>query len=873
MRPMRGRGRPGYSLLSKRDVLSEASVAIETQKDIHLWAADIASWEDLPGFPEPDDGAPVNISYEHHMEKPAPRQKKYPGSDRPLMDWVLCRQEYLDSLLFLEGRGEALVVTGCPLCWEPGVWTGQMFEHASLRGLGLTVQLGHLAYQKCPVPVYASSSFIVIHMNGVHSIRVTFCGCSNAPHHRVQLLRRRWFPSTVLQPKSCATFKVLHQYHLLSLSSKISIHHFYDMLERLTNNTGLVPVPNKYKSFCRMVREWRHLKMLKQAGRGNDPSGMLGTASGELAVICPACPEPGVNLPEEWMNTPEEERFLYDGIYAINANFHLKNRVRSSVDPGLGTGWAYFVDDQAYSMYLLKHTSQKDISSCAAFAALDHANTKKSDGLRVTGVGAIVCAHHGLLRPNGIGDLQKGERTKEMGSGCRHDTLDDIWSDLNYRKITTLGTSLLQKLHNALVQSAFHLEQYDTLTQGLADDDASTWERMVREWEIDASKPDPYTLPLSNKSQVQIRLELIEMERDSLYHGSVSLHDVSASAFVIMGLDIEDTQWKLTSDVQCMTETISSLTSIESQQLSLVKRIKTFRNIQRIYMPEACRFLTSEDECEKPSHPETIKLFLPSQIPAEYRVQNTIVDIEVKLRVGQAFDALSSLRSSLCIRAHLTNYKQTVRGQHMHTHAMALIESAKRKTASIATKYTVSCQTLISLVGLDGIDPQLKELRDRDVRTLSDPEISEDKQDSHTQNLGEGSRVLSWIWISAGEWMKLRARKERWREEVLLLCEEMRRVLAFCEHREAWWIDLSHSQTSLSLPQLEGNKAYTLRQASLQQSRQKHFQSLWNNILSSPQDQVLRELEEKHKNKSLSSGVIENDEDKLLSDDGLDPDK
>jgi hypothetical protein len=29
--------------------------------------------------------------------------------------------------------------------------------------------------------------------------------------------------------------------------------------------------------------------------------------------------------------------------------------------------------------------------------------------------------------------------TKEMGAGCRHDTLDDIWSDLNYQKIPGFG--------------------------------------------------------------------------------------------------------------------------------------------------------------------------------------------------------------------------------------------------------------------------------------------------------------------------------------------------------------------------------------------------------------------------------------------------
>jgi hypothetical protein len=84
----------------------------------------------------------------------------------------------------------------------------------------------------------------------------------------------------------------------------------------------------------------------------------------------------------------------------------------------------------------------------------------------------------------------------------------------------------------------------------------------------------------------------------------------------------------------------------------------------------------------------------------------------------------------------------------MHTHVMALIESAKRKTANIATKYRVSCKALILLMGLDRINPQMKELENRDVCTRSDPEISQDKQDSHTQNLGEGSQVLSWIWMS-----------------------------------------------------------------------------------------------------------------------------
>ena len=50
------------------------------------------------------------------------------------------------------------------------------------------------------------------------------------------------------------------------------------------------------------------------------------------------------------------------------------------------------------------------ISTCSGLAALDQANTRSSKGLRVTGVVASTCARHGFLLPEGLGDLQKGER-------------------------------------------------------------------------------------------------------------------------------------------------------------------------------------------------------------------------------------------------------------------------------------------------------------------------------------------------------------------------------------------------------------------------------------------------------------------------------
>lgn len=38
------------------------------------------------------------------------------------------------------------------------------------------------------------------------------------------------------------------------------------------------------------------------------------------------------------------------------------------------------------------------------------ANTKLSKSYAVTGVGMMICARHGMIIPNGVRDLQKGER-------------------------------------------------------------------------------------------------------------------------------------------------------------------------------------------------------------------------------------------------------------------------------------------------------------------------------------------------------------------------------------------------------------------------------------------------------------------------------
>ncbi|KAJ6499891.1 hypothetical protein DFH09DRAFT_945023 [Mycena vulgaris] len=201
-----------------------------------------------------------------------------------------------------------------------------------------------------------------------------------------------------------------------TLQSKVTMYDYYATLEKLTDNaTGDKP-PNRYHAFLRMCREYRHLLMLKRAGRGHDPSGVAGTKAGELAIRCPCCPRPGVNLPQDWDKCPPEDAFLYIFYLALDACFRLKWRLISSYakDPPLSAGGAYLVDYTPYREFLLTVTDQKEMSTCSGLAALDFANTKFSRGYSATGVGMGVCARHEFIQPNGVGDLQKGERFVNM---------------------------------------------------------------------------------------------------------------------------------------------------------------------------------------------------------------------------------------------------------------------------------------------------------------------------------------------------------------------------------------------------------------------------------------------------------------------------
>ncbi|KAG2054965.1 hypothetical protein BDR06DRAFT_982211 [Suillus hirtellus] len=297
-------------------------------------------------------------------------------------------------------------------------WDDRHFKCASLKDLGLQIQLGHPVWGRCcnPSPAF-HNKFVVLDVNSVHLFAIDYCTCKTAQSSTTQLLHARWFPATTIDPRTATTFCLLHHFHILTFSLKASAFEVWQVLSRLMDNTSLSAPKDRYEALLRMVREWQNLMLLKQFGQGHDPAGVDATLEGSCAVTCPACPQPGKNLLQGWEDAPPEVRWLYGLFLAIDVNFHLaqKNVSSDKVDPSLSKGWAYFVEEDGYKVFLKDVSKElQEKSTCVSHSAVNLAETKNSHGLAATGARTINCARHNFKWPCAVGDLQKGEKYINM---------------------------------------------------------------------------------------------------------------------------------------------------------------------------------------------------------------------------------------------------------------------------------------------------------------------------------------------------------------------------------------------------------------------------------------------------------------------------
>ncbi|TCD59923.1 hypothetical protein EIP91_011184 [Steccherinum ochraceum] len=849
-------------------------------------------------------------------------------------------------------------------------WTGTMLKKTTLKELGLRVYLGHNG-GICKCPGIRWKAFAVGDLSGFHEVDVTFCCCNDdndgVVYSWAQLLRVGWFPASTDRPSTAFSIQMLDFYLELNAQAKTNVYDFHKTLARVTDNSGQQKW-NLYRQLGDAVRIYRHLMMLKRAGRGHDPDGINATKEGSLAIDCPACPHPSKNLPPDWQDAGAEVQWLYTLFLMTDANFKLKLKDKNIKDIELAPGWAYFVNDEKYKAHLVKHFKENgDIieeNTCSAdHNAILKANIAK-EGYSVSGVGAVLCARHSLVRPNGVGDLQKGERyvnmdyillstlinavfmallltydiacqyskkfarrvlafppamqlgsaisrirhaipkkhilvhglghsrwslnflpwvgrtcgegvestwsvsngssaqTKEMGAGSRHENLDSNWGSWNWRKILDFGPSLSKNLRIALRKAAKHVVNYAQYTASFDPEDIAAWELDIARWKKDpTSKPDPFEEPETHTTMNQIRQELADEDAADLRAGVIVEHEISPAAFLQNGLELEEQQrtFKLRAKNKTTTE-------LQEKRNILTRRIGLWRKAQVVYLPTVTLLVEAlakpsgnndeDDEDDNSAGPvlaEDLPLYLPSGLPSHLRASALVKPLltkERKLRLAQAEDALAEIRRLRCVISTISQFRRVnvTPGQRTATRIRSYYDKFQTRIKYNASRYRAARKVLLELDPDGEWQQTLLILRDADIRGpghLPDDEIEE----------SEGQREVSWIWCLKGvntgkehvegqyregmrvEWAKSKARLERWQEEVLLLKEEMRRVVAYLEWHGGWWRQQSRQRQEkdgdglISGGLSMGLVAYAEKQAVIRETLARIFGEQWYPIL------------------------------------------
>ncbi|KAL1673315.1 hypothetical protein EV122DRAFT_294248 [Schizophyllum commune] len=845
------------------------------------------------------------------------------------------------------------------------------FRRTSLKNLGQVVQLGHPPGESCLQPVRGHADFTVIDTTGIHVVGVLFCGCGRgAPSHRQQLMRNGWWPGSIKNPQTCATFACLRLFHKLNACSKISVYEFCRALERLTDNTGTVDIKEKRRVFGDIVNQHRHSTMMKRSGRAHVDNGVNTTPQGGLAIRCPACPQPGRNLPVDWQAAGPDTSFLYQKFIAQDANFRLANAVRSSEarNPPLGDGLGYFVQRQPYLAYVSSFASEEDISTCSGFAAISLANTKRVRGLRATGVAAVICSRHNMFLPNGIGDLQKGERfcnmtyvlasavaheevqnivysydiacvfdknlkdriatlpvhlrrriaeaalryfvpnfhlpahrvachalysyhfapgvgrthgetveenwfilnksaaqTKPMGPGTRQLTLDDHAGCHNHEMDVSLGRLLPRRLIRTIESYMDSYREFQELRESIEKRDAALvdeWIAAERIWQQDkTSMPCPYEF--SNKVQKlkDVELALHEQEIQRTADGTPVVQEVTVTAFIKLGIDVQHTQQLLALEVKGLgTPTSTQQLAVLKKRTALRKTIDKLRAWQRIFMPSLQDHLSAAELATYNRVLEDIEnmcLFLPSDLSSAARAVTcapNVASTETSFRVAEAEECLEDLRRGLRLRTATNQYRQAnVRHIGAATRARAAFDRLAKRIHTSKVRYRFARDRLLRLRGPGEWEKQLRVLSDDDVRALNERALTaeEKAQRDATRtlardidwtaddtvvlagvvNAGEGSRRLSWIWYTDSghatvtgadvnealrvEFLKSKARRDRDREETQLLLEEMRRTIASLSHDALVWRQRASARSSTDAALRDGLQSYALEQSVL----------------------------------------------------------
>ncbi|RXW12428.1 hypothetical protein EST38_g13424 [Candolleomyces aberdarensis] len=443
-----------------------------------------------------------------------------------------------------------------------------------------------------------------------------------------------------------------------------------------------------------------------------------------------------------------------------------------------------------------------------------------------------------------------GASVREMASGGRHESLNDHFNGINFRKLVGLRSLLPKKLREAAEMRKQHQEAFTKLSATFSDEMKAKWTDMVSKWEKDPTKnPNPYDDIKLETTMQDVRLQMAKEDAEEAARGVISAHQISISNCLMTGLELEEQQRSLKQQVKGNKLTTSKQKAdLEDKRTALRRRINQWREVQLVYAPCVVTRLPTSDESEGlalDTSAENIPLHLPSALPPSLQLSiPLLVEKERKLREAQCDDALGEIRRQRRILTGLVQFKKlnlAGQGNKPNTRVRSLYNRIQTKVTKAEMRYHVARAALVTLDPNGAWSSRLHILKPDDIRGPGkDPE-----------DISNGRYIMSWIWLvprarSEGpdelkgedldeslrvEWVKSRARVQRWEEEFLLVQEEMRRSVVYLRWKADWWKGRAALPAFKADDIAHGISAYAAKQAALCRQLAARFSQVWEPVL------------------------------------------
>ncbi|TBU58879.1 hypothetical protein BD310DRAFT_906324 [Dichomitus squalens] len=458
--------------------------------------------------------------------------------------------------------------------------------------------------------------------------------------------------------------------------------------------------------------------MLKRFGRVHDPAGPDGTKPGELVVECPACLHPGRNLPLNWDTAPPDVKWLYTLFLMIDANFRAKSKDRGFNDIELAPRWSYYVEESKYRAHVkAAHArKRKELYSCSAeHSAVLKANQHR-EGYLASGLGAVLCTRHGLVRKNGAGDLQLGEG----------------YANMDYLYFSTLLGVILVILISYDIVCQWYKNLFSRMVEDFPEEmwiNQSRWDSIQfaipkKHWKVHGSNPSHSRFSLNYLPHVgRTYGEGIKSHWSHMNPLSLSTREMSPG--------------------------ITFLRALEEAHDMCIKQDKAFEDCNATFDTDVNEDPDQPDPYEEPIKSvstATVKLELAQEEEKE-AAQGLLPEHEVTpgvfLQVGLELEDqhLEEVRRSRRILAGISDYTRkniAGTGQRAVLRMRGLYAQFEKKQGRSVARYRDAHKALLSL------DPEASWTDT--YKVLQDGDLRGPRSDDPSESFGRYS--VSWIWLT-----------------------------------------------------------------------------------------------------------------------------